>query len=121
MSIRLSIPAQPEYLALARSMAAASAMRADLPVDRLEDLRLAVDEAAAALMLDAEPAATLECVFDESGDTVEVTLSTGTRTGALPSDSSFGWRVMSALVDVVAAHAQGTRVTIALTMRGAGA
>jgi serine/threonine-protein kinase RsbW len=44
--VELEIPARPEYLALARLMAAASAAAIPMfPDDRLDDLRLAVSEA----------------------------------------------------------------------------
>ena len=44
--IELSIPAQPNLLYLVRMTAGAVAARADLALDDVEDLRLAVDELA---------------------------------------------------------------------------
>lgn len=49
-TIELTIPAQPGLLQLARMTAGVVAARADLELDDVEDLRLAVDELCLALM-----------------------------------------------------------------------
>src|SRR5579872_6445419 len=42
--VELSMPARPDLLVLARLTAGAVGARAELPVDDVEDLRLAIDE-----------------------------------------------------------------------------
>ena len=54
--IRLSIPAQPEFLRLARLAAADVGSRCDLAYEEVDDLRIAVDELCHAIM--GTPAAT---------------------------------------------------------------
>lgn len=49
-TIDLAVPATPEYVGLIRSAAAHIAAHADLTIDAIDDLRLAVDEAFAVLI-----------------------------------------------------------------------
>ncbi|MGQ0744589.1 MAG: ATP-binding protein [Acidimicrobiales bacterium] len=42
--VRLVVPARPEYLRLARMLAAAVGSRAGLTLDEIDDLRIAIDE-----------------------------------------------------------------------------
>ena len=42
--VELTLPARPDLLVLARMTLGAVAVRADMPVDDIEDLRLAIDE-----------------------------------------------------------------------------
>ena len=51
-SVSLTVPARPEYLRLVRLAAADSGARADLSIDEVEDLRIAVDELTYALIGD---------------------------------------------------------------------
>ena len=48
-TIDLAVPADPIYVGLIRSAAAHIAAHADLTIDAIDDLRLAVDEAFAVL------------------------------------------------------------------------
>lgn len=54
-AVSLTVPARPEYLRLVRLAAADSGTRADLSIEDVEDLRIAVDELTYALVGD-EPA-----------------------------------------------------------------
>lgn len=55
-----TLPASAAYTALARRAAATMAARADLPIDQVEDMRLAVDEAASQL-IGADPESDVTC------------------------------------------------------------
>ncbi|MEI6361958.1 MAG: ATP-binding protein [Actinomycetes bacterium] len=112
--VTLSFPADTANVRLARTIAAAMAARADLPVDQLEDVRLAVDEAVSQLVGDAESSTIITCVFTLTGDGLEIIVSGHTRTGAVPSTGTFSWTVLSALVDSVSASSAGRRVTLTL-------
>src|SRR6056297_3517045 len=52
-AIEVAFPADTANMAIARTVAAAVATRADLTVDQIEDVRLAIDEAAAYLIMHA--------------------------------------------------------------------
>lgn len=55
-SVSLTVPRLPEYLRLVRLAAADSGARADLSIEDVEDLRIAVDELTYALMGEDPPA-----------------------------------------------------------------
>ncbi len=98
--VQLDVPASAAYIAVVRTAAAGLAARVDLTLDRIEDLRIAVDEACALLLRQQVPGPTsqmLRCLFvlDEGSLTVEVS---GPHTD-LPEGTAFAWSVLSALVD----------------------
>jgi len=113
--IRLSIPASPAWVVLVRTAASACCARLDFPVDRLEDVRLAVDEVATLLVADAEPEAELVCELTPFDDgRLEVRMSAATTSRRLPPSDSFAWAVLTALVDDVTTAVDATRTTVVL-------
>lgn len=74
-SIELSLPADSRYMRLARLMASGVATTAGLPLEEVEDFRIAVDELCATLieMGNGEP---LRLVFDVADDSVIVRATT---------------------------------------------
>ena len=112
-TVTLVIPADTAYVSLARSVAASMAARADLTVDHLEDVRLAVDEAVSQLIHDASDGSiTIHFMVQGDGLAIEVTAPA---TKELARDT-FAWTVLSALVDDVTATAVDGTATIALRM-----
>ena len=81
------------------------AARADFDLDAIDDLRMAVDEACAAVVGLAAPQAQLRCVFTIRPDRIQVIVETDVLAGqpTLATDS-FGWRVLETLADGVSAH-----------------
>lgn len=107
--VTLTFPASSVNVALARSVAAAMAARADLTLDRLEDVRLAVDEAVSQLLGGTAPDSTISCRFVLAADRLEIVVSGPWSPRTAPSAATFGWMVMNALCDQVTAHlADGT-------------
>ena len=90
------------------------AARADLTIDQLEDVRLAVDEAVSQLIADASPDTDVTCIFTAGDGTLDVGVSGRTRTGSAPATDTFSWTVMRALVDSVAATTDAGTVTVDL-------
>jgi serine/threonine-protein kinase RsbW len=92
---------------LARLLAAAMAARADLPLDQVEDVRLAVDEAVTQAIADCPNDGSVEVAFvvDEGGLTV--TIATPSASGQPPAPGTFGWSVLTALVDSATAQIVG--------------
>ena len=116
-SVRLTFPANASYLVLARAAVAAVCARLDFPLDRLDDVKLAIDEACAMLLSDAKPDSQLRVSLlpHPEGD-VAITITAITRHGRTPRKHSFSWTVLSALVDSVeAAASESAQVTIAMT------
>lgn len=107
--VELQVPADPAYVAVVRTATAGLAARLDLTLDRIEDLRIAVDEACTLLVHPpdgVEPGAGappprsdqhITCVFslDDTALTVDVT---GPDV-ELPERTGYAWAVLSALVD----------------------
>lgn len=119
--VHLTVPADGGYLGVLRTATAGLAARLQFALDEIEDLRIAVDEACAMLLAIATRNAELECRFAVTEDalTVEVTVPT-VRGAALPSESSFAWKVLTALTTSAAARAVDGRATISLLTRRAG-
>lgn len=112
--VTLSFAADTANVALARTVAAAMAARADLPIDQLEDVRLAVDEAVSQLIADAPDGASVACRFEAAGSTLRIVVSAPSASGRTPARDTFGWTVLSALVDVVGAEVSEGVVTLDL-------
>jgi len=85
-------------MAIARSVAAAVATRADLTVDQIEDVRLAIDEAAAYLIAHASPDARVRGRLWTDEHTFHASLSCGTDSTTAPEPEAFSWTVLTALV-----------------------
>lgn len=98
--IVLRVPADPAYLHLLRSVAAAVGARADLSVDEIEDLRIAIDEASAYVMAASDGDVQLEVGMKQGG--IEAVVSGGTATANWPpagGEDSLAWKVLSGLTD----------------------
>ena len=120
--IRLSVPAHGAFLGLIRTTSAAVAARLDLTIDEIEDLRIAVDEAAAILLGDAGTSEGLsdrsvDVTFGLDPDTFIISLSADTGATSAPDQTGFGWTVLSALVGSVRADHRDGRTTIVLSHR----
>jgi serine/threonine-protein kinase RsbW len=98
--IVVSGPASPETLGVLRNVAASVGARADLPFDRLDELRIAVDEAAT-LLLGAGAAGLSLDIDPSSAAALRVRLRSDGPVEGWPGDrsASWGWRVVSELTD----------------------
>lgn len=114
-TVKLRLPATSGYLVLARTAVAALCARLDYPLDRLEDAKLAVNEACSLLLADAREDSELDIQLTSDSDgSLSVTLRAQTQHGRPPKQTSFAWTVLSALVDSVTASASNDTVTITL-------
>jgi serine/threonine-protein kinase RsbW len=115
--VRLSVPAHGAFLSLIRTTSAAVAARLEMTIDEIEDLRIAVDEAAAMLLPSVADDRSVDVVFTLGQDALTISLSAQTGDAAGPDQDGFGWTVLRALVGSVSAdHADG-RTTIVLSHR----
>jgi serine/threonine-protein kinase RsbW len=113
-TVTVTFAAQTQNVALARSIAATMAARADLTLDRLEDLRLAVDEAVTEAIVAAAAEADITIVFTHTDDTLIIEVSVASERSDPPSPTSFGWTVLAALVDSATASVGQGRLTVSL-------
>jgi serine/threonine-protein kinase RsbW len=112
--VQLRVPADPAYLAVVRTATAGLAARLDLTLDEIEDLRIAVDEACSLLLPQATDGE-LECVFAIAPPQLTVRTSAAVPAGWMPDTDSFGWTVLTALVESAAAETVEGRLTITVT------
>lgn len=116
-TVTLTIPADTANVALARTVAAAMSARVDLPIDQLEDVRLAVDEAVSQVIADATPGSDVTCAFTVDGTELGIVVSGDSATGSVPATDTFSWTVLRALVDTVEARVDDgiVRITLHIT------
>lgn len=110
--VRLSVPADARFLAVIRLTTAAVVSRLEFSIDDIEDVKLAVHEAATLLLESARP-----------GDEIDLRLSTGENilwatVGAparwIDERRGFSWEVLAALVTDLELSV-GSRTSISFT------
>jgi len=121
-AVEIRMAARPENLAVLRTLVGAVGTLADLNLDSVADLRLAVDEACTSLVGAASAGAELIMVVDPGERDVVVEVSAVCDTGDVVAPGSLSWIVMSSLTDDVQVFGGGGRLFgITLTTRRAGA
>jgi serine/threonine-protein kinase RsbW len=111
--VEIRLPADGAFLSVLRTATAALAARLNFTIDEIEDLRIAVDEACALVLVKAVPEGELWCrfVIDPAAMTVSVTAPT--RDGTPPARDTFAWTVLTALAgDVDASVSADQHLTI---------
>ncbi len=127
-AVELRVAARVENLAVLRTLVGAVGTFADLDLDAVADLKLAVDEACTLLVRSASPGASLVVVVEPRNHDVVVDVSAACDTEDVVSPGSLSWHVLSSLTDDVATFRDGVVpgvdghvVGITLSTRRAGA
>ena len=102
--LELRVPTTATQLPVVRAMAGDLAIRMDYDLDAVEDLRLAVDEACATLVLVADGDARLTVVFETTRAGLHIDAWVPTAEGTDVPKDGFGWAVLQTLVDSVDGH-----------------
>jgi serine/threonine-protein kinase RsbW len=110
----LAFPASTQNVSLARTVTAAMAARADLPLDQLEDVRLAVDEAVSQLIADSPADGEVTCEFRVTESGLDIVVTAPSTSGQVPPTGTFSWTVLTALVDQVTATVDDGTATLGL-------
>ncbi|MGH2710403.1 MAG: ATP-binding protein [Actinomycetota bacterium] len=100
--VTLTIPARPDLVRLLRAVVASVGAQLDLTYDRIDDLRMVVDEASATLL--RLPAQTLTMRVTPGENLVILVGSDAEANGAWPPpdvEGTLAWRVLSGLADQV--------------------
>ncbi len=118
-TVLVQVGAAAVHLPPLRTVVADLATRADFDLDSVADLRLAVDEAAAELIAVAAPGALLTGSYLTDDDQMQVTVTVPAAAGASLRRDSFGWRVLTTLVDEVRVldGAQDGQPRLGITLR----
>ena len=117
-TVTLRVPANSAFVVLIRAAVSAMCARLDFTIDRIDDVKLAVDEAAALLLSDAPPDSDLDVRFTtDAPDGMRVEMTAPTVHGRSLERDSFTWTVLTALVDEVVATVSADRsLTISLAV-----
>lgn len=102
----VEVPASPGSVQVLRNVAAGVAARLDMPIDQIEEVRLAVTEAAS-LLLDEAEATVLRMTIGRDTEALEVTLSSDGDADPWPSEralASWPWLVVKGLTDEIRAE-----------------
>jgi len=102
----VTVPSQAAFVHVLRSVATSVAARTDLPVDDIDDLRMAIDEASSQLLILGSRPATLTLRLRAVDRGVEAVVSVdGPAPAGWPPPAfhdSLAWNVLSGLSDEVA-------------------
>jgi serine/threonine-protein kinase RsbW len=111
--VEIRLPADGAFLSVLRTATAALAARLNFTIDEIEDLRIAVDEACALVLVKAVPEGELQCRFVIDPEAMTVSVTAPTRDGTPPARDSFAWMVLTALAgDVDASISTDQHLTI---------
>lgn len=115
--VELRLPADGAYASVLRTTTAALAARLDFTIDEIEDLRIAVAEAGALVLPEADPGADVTARFHLGPGTMTVEVSTDAIDNPEPDLESFAWQVLDTLAtNAVVESAQGVfRVSFTMT------
>ena len=115
--VELRLPADGAYASVLRTLTAGLAARLDFTMDDIEDLRIAVSEAAAMVLEEADTDSTLDCRFRLSPGTLALTISAPAQSPAAPDYESFGWQVLATLAAEAAIDSAPGSYAVRLTVR----
>jgi serine/threonine-protein kinase RsbW len=114
-TVTVKVPPNPSYLALLRTAVGGFAARDQFTLDQVDDLRMAVEEAAVQLLRHAS-GDRLQLDVSTTAAGVEVRLHTDVA-GEEPviDESSFSWTILRALSDDLKVESAEGRATIVLS------
>ena len=112
MSISLTIPGDAAHLAVLRATVASVAARAHLTIDQVEDVRLAVEEAASTL-LSGEPSS-IETSMDVGSHPLVVRMIARTTSAVELDPSGFSYTILTAMTDGLTIDADGDDVVLTM-------
>jgi serine/threonine-protein kinase RsbW len=99
----LVVPADGGYLGVLRTATAGLAARLQYSLERIEDLRSAVDEACAMLLVLTPADTELRCRFEIGPQELTIAISAAVKDGAmLPSPTSWAWHVLASTTKATA-------------------
>ena len=114
-TIQISIPATPTFVGLIRSTASHAASHADLTVEQIDDLRLAVDEAFALLVSVFPDDQQIHVTFEVEAGHIRIHFHSADATSPISKDG-FAWTVLQALVPQIDLTHNDTVLTLSLEM-----
>ncbi|MBC9733208.1 anti-sigma factor [Nocardioides marmotae] len=115
--VELRVPADGVYVSVLRTTTAGLAARLDFTIDDIEDLRIAVGEACAMVLSEADPASDLLCRFWLLPGRMTVSVSVDAAAPAAPDEDSFAWQVLTTLASAASVQTEAGRFGVTMTMK----
>ena len=114
--VELRLPADGVYVSVVRTTTAGLAARLDFLIDDIEDLRIAVGEACAMVLPEADADSELVCSYRLAPGRLTVTVAVSASNPEGPEYDSFAWQVLSTMATRAEAEAAYGRFAVTLTM-----
>jgi serine/threonine-protein kinase RsbW len=114
--VELRLPAEGAYATVVRTTAAGLAARLDFTIDDIEDLRIAIGEATALAIPEADPGTDLVACFFFGPGSLTVTLETEAVDDPPLDTESFAWQVLDTMAQDAAAGSEGGRFRVRFTV-----
>ncbi|NEW39772.1 ATP-binding protein [Nocardia cyriacigeorgica] len=105
-TVGVRVPADLEQLLMLRALAETVSLIADFALDEVTDIRLALDEVATSLILDAVPGSELTCEFSYGDNRMTVAVISVAATESLGERHSFGWHIVRTLTESIVTEQQ---------------
>lgn len=102
-STRVEIDADLSQVVMLRAVAETVALIAGFAVDEVADIRVALDEAATCLILDAVPESQIHCEVIADGFRIRIAVTAVCGSDHAIDTTGFGWHVMHSITDHLAA------------------
>ena len=110
-TVTVTIPPDPALLHVLRQLTVGVAARLRLTIDDVDDIKLAVDEAASAMLTRLPGSSAILLAVDTDDGSLRATVSSEVQTGEWPTPSLLGslpWKVIAGLVDTATAERDGS-------------
>ena len=114
--VELRLPAEGAYATIVRTTAAGLAARLDFTIDDIEDLRIAIGEASALAMPEADPGTDLVARFWFGRGTMTVALETEASDNPPLDTESFAWQVLDTMAQDASAGPDRGRFRVRFTV-----
>lgn len=116
--VLVRVPADGAFVSVLRTTTAGLAARLDLTLDVVEDLRIAVGEACAMVLPEADPDGDLTAEFFLGTDSLRVVVSVPCADPIEPDHDSFAWQVLETLADHAEAVHRDGRFAVEVSRTG---
>lgn len=114
--VELRLPAEGAYASVVRTTAAGLAARLDFTIDDIEDLRIAIGEATALVIAEADPGTDLVACFYFGRGALTVTLVAEAVDEPPLDTESFAWQVLATMAHDVSAGSEKGRFRVRFTV-----
>lgn len=114
--IEVRLPAQGVYASVLRTTAAAVAARADFTLEEIEDLRIAIGEAATLVLAEADPDVDLVCQLWLGPGVMDVRVCAEAVDEPPADTDSFGWQVLTTVAAKVRAGSRDGRFAVTFSV-----